>query len=95
MSTDSTGKFPPCTIHLVPGKLAPRSDSKGAADLVAAVITEQGTKNNLPIVDLIVHIAVEGEDGIQLAVTTSGRIICMIADAIDGVNLRNHGKTDP
>lgn len=55
-----------------------------------AVITEQGTAGNLPIVDLIGEV-----NGKKVVLVISGRLLDSIASALRGVNLRIHGKERP
>lgn len=79
-------------IELVEGKQGPfyPSTTEGIA-LKKAVVTEQGTKLNLPIVDLVF----KDEHGNEFVATTTGAIIIGLSDAIKGVNMRNHGKENP
>jgi hypothetical protein len=91
MTTDSTGSVAPVTISLIPGTVAPRGDNAVGVDLTAAVITEQGMASRLPLVDL--HLV--DHEGNRFVATTSGRMLCAIAAAIRGVNVRNHGKAEP
>lgn len=82
----------PVSIDIVPGGLAPRyGDECGALAAVRrAVITEQGTAGNLPIVDLIGEV-----NGKKVVLVISGRLLDSIASALRGVNLRIHGKERP
>lgn len=78
-------------ITLVPGSTAPIYDQGTELKCKQAVITEQGTEANLPIVDLVCYDA----SGRQYLIVLSGRIINGLAHAIMGVNMRNHGKREP
>ena len=82
----------PVIIDIVPGGLAPRyGDECGTLAAVRrAVITEQGTAGNLPIVDLIGEV-----NGKKVVLVISGRLLDSIASALRGVNLRIHGKERP
>lgn len=92
MTMDKTGKVAPMTVRLVEGGTAPRYDyATIALDPIEAVITEKGMASDLPLVDL--HF--EDDNGTRYVATTSGRIVLMIASAIRGANLRNHGRSEP
>lgn len=81
------------TINLVPGKVAPRYEDRNMQELklTDVTITEQGTQENLPMLDLILH----GPDGKRYLAVITGRIANMISTAVKGVNMRNHGKEEP
>lgn len=79
------------TIHMVEGKVAPRYDEGTELVAEAAIITEQGTQANLPIVDLNLR----GPDGKRYLVVLTGRIVNMISAAVKGANKRNHGIEEP
>lgn len=81
------------TIRLVAGDTAPRYEGQGGAELKCeeVVITEQGTKESLPIVDFVMR----GPDGQLYLLVMTGRIVNMIASALRGVNMRNHGIAEP
>lgn len=80
------------SIRLVAGKDAPRYNEAGF-ELVCeeAIITEQATVNNLPIVDF----KMRGPDGKMYLLVLSGRIVNGLARAIRGVNMRIHGVEEP
>ena len=80
-------------VELVHGDMAPRYDPTKTRELTLtkAVITEQGTASNLPLVDLVF---VDG-DGQEYFTMVTGRIINAVARAIRGVNLRIHGTEEP
>jgi hypothetical protein len=79
-------------IELVKGNTAPRytTDWK-QLNLDKALITEEGMESKLPLVDL----QLTDSDGNTHFTMVSGRIILALAEAIQGVNLRNHGSTNP
>ena len=93
--SDDTARMQHVAINIVPGKVAPRynEDSGIVAELVLkhVTITEQGTQQDLPMLDLVLV----GDDGKRYLVVTTGRIACSIAAAVRGVNLRNHGIAEP
>lgn len=91
MTADSTRRFPPLHIRIVPGVLAPRYEDGTAADLEQATITEQGMASGLPLVDLHCR---DG-NGHEIIVVTTGKLLLSLAAAIRGVNLRNHGVEEP
>ena len=63
----------------------------GELKIEKVVITEQGTVNNLPIVDFVLV----GPDGKRYIAVTTGGLVRMLGSAIDGVNERNHGTPFP
>ncbi|MCH9712722.1 MAG: hypothetical protein K0U20_08880 [Proteobacteria bacterium] len=79
-------------IRLINGKDAPRysADIKKLS-IDTLVITEKGTEGDLPIVDLQLTDA----DGNKFFACVTGRIFLSSAEVIQGVNLRNHGSTNP
>lgn len=83
----------PIAIKLCPGIVAPRYEAGTRTEVECgeAVITEQGTVNNLPIVDLLL----DGPDGKKYLLVLSGRTMLAIAAALRGVNQRNHGTPEP
>ncbi len=82
-------------IELVPGKDAPKYTEAegfvGELRIDKVVITEQGTVENLPLVDFVLV----GADGRKYIAVTTGRLARMIGSALDGVNTRNHGTPQP
>ncbi len=79
------------SIRLVPGKVAPRYDEGTELECQEAVITEQGTEANLPLVD----IKMRGPDGKLYLLVLTGRLVNMLSAAVKGVNQRNHGVEEP
>lgn len=79
------------TIHLVEGKTAPRYDTGTELQLEAVIITEQGTKAGLPMVDF----QMRGPDGKLYLVVLTGRIVNGISAAVKGINKRIHGVEEP
>jgi len=79
-------------IQLVAGKVAPRY-GREVLELAfhTAVITENGMGSGLPVVDL----QLADKDGNAYFAAISGRQILALAEAIQGVNYRNHGSTNP
>lgn len=88
MSIDSTGRVDPVSIRLVEGSAAPRWDSAEGLTLEEMIITEKGMQSGFPLVDFVFR----APDGQTMVFTTSGRIVQSMAAAVDGVNLRNHGR---
>jgi len=78
-------------LEIVSGKLAPRHPAYEALKCERIVITEQGTQENLSIVDFEL---IDDEGNLHL-VTFTGRIILAVASALRGVNMRNHGQEEP
>lgn len=80
-------------IELLPGDMAPRynGDRYKKVGIEKVVITEQGTEAGLPIVD----IQMIDENGDRYYACVTGRLVNALAAAIQGVNLRNHGKEEP
>ncbi len=80
-------------IQMVEGDVAPRYDHERGEELrcEGVVITEQGTKANLPIVDF----KMRGADGKFYLLVLSGRIVNAISAAVKGANMRNHGTEEP
>lgn len=76
------------SIRLVKGSDAPRYNN-GETELFVseAVITENGMKSGLPVVDIVM----QDESGKVFYFMLSGRLVQNLAAAIDGVNSRNHG----
>jgi hypothetical protein len=73
-------------------KLAPRYPARTVKLTVTkAVITEKGTKADLPIVDF----QCKDENGMEYYICMTGRIVTGISAVIQGINLRNHGVVDP
>ena len=79
------------SIKLIPGDVAPRYGDAEGLRLEDVVITEQGTRAGLPIVDLVCK---DGR-GNPFVISTTGRVINGLAAAIRGVNLKNHGLEEP
>lgn len=78
-------------IRLVPGDTAPRYDEGQELVCQEVVITEQGTKANLPLVDF----KLRGADGKLYVLVLTGRLVNMVSAAIKGVNQRIHGIDEP
>ena len=78
-------------ITIVPGKLAPKYDNGIELSLQEVTITEQGTEEGLPIVDLTMR----GPDGEFYLLVLTGRIVNGISAAVKGVNERIHGVPQP
>jgi hypothetical protein len=78
-------------IDLVPGGTAPRYANTRELKVQRAVITEQGTQANLPIVDFIM----EDDKGNLFLLVLTGRLVNMVSAAVKGVNMRNHGVEEP
>lgn len=83
------------SIEIVEGKQAPHYLEEdgfvGECKLDKVVITEKGTQGDLPIVDFVMT----APDGKKFMMCLTGRNVTSIAAAIQGVNLRNHGNSDP
>lgn len=83
-------------ITFVAGDTAPRYNGprfQGGCELQCeeAVITEQATKEGLPIVDFRMRDA----KGNFYLLVLSGRIVNALSAAIKGVNTRIHGTPEP
>lgn len=79
------------TIKLVPGDIGPRYENTHELKLDHVTITEQGTQAHLPIVDIVATLP----NGERAVLVLTGRVLCSIAAAVRGVNLRNHGTEEP
>lgn len=79
------------SIRMVPGDKAPHYPDAVECEALEAVITEQGTEANLPIVDLVA----EHPSGQRVVIVLTGSILLGIAAAVRGANLRNHGVAEP
>ena len=80
-------------IKLNSGDVAPRYEKNiRQLKIDSAVITEQGMESGLPLIDLQLT---DAETGKPYFAVISGRLITSLSAAIQGVNLRNHGKIDP
>jgi hypothetical protein len=88
---DRDGKIEPLSINMIEGKIAPRFDA-GVNELTPlyATVTAQGMKSGRPLVD--VHF--EAADGKHFAYTTSGRMMLMLAGAIQAAVVRNGEEPD-
>ena len=79
-------------IELLPGNTAPRYTSVDVELTVdKVVITEQGMESGLPLIDIVLT---DG-NGKKHFTALSGRIVQTLSKAIDGVNVRNHGTSNP
>lgn len=80
-------------IKINPGDVAPRYERDiRELKIDSVVITEQGMESGLPLIDFQLT---DAETGKPYFVMVSGRLITSLSAAIQGVNLRNHGKIDP
>ena len=88
---DRNGKVEPLTINTIPGKTAPRFDAH-TTELTPlhATITERGMTTGLPMVDFVF----EGADDKRYAFTTSGRMLLMLAAAVQAVIIRQGREPD-
>lgn len=79
-------------IQILEGTAAPRYDEQGT-ELVreGVTITERGTQEGLPIVDL----KLRGPDGKFYLLVMSGRIVNAVAMTLRAINFRNHGTETP
>jgi len=82
---------PGVAIKLVEGNVAPRYGEGCELRLEGVTITEQGTKENLPMVDILMR----GPGGKLFMLVLTGREVNAIAAVIKGVNTRNHGTPEP
>lgn len=79
-------------IKIEPGNTAPKYEHPTKElKIELAVITEKGMESGLPIVDF----QLVDEQGNKYFAATTGKLMIMLAGAIQGVNMRNHGSTDP
>lgn len=80
-------------IGILEGKIAPRYDPKKTTqlELTKTVITEKGTKSDLPIVDFIM----KDSFGNEYFFMVTGRIINNLSATIKATNIRNHGMEEP
>lgn len=79
-------------IEVVPGNKGPSYPQQTVGlNIVKAVVTEQGTENGLPIVDLIL----EDVAGNRYMAMTTGRLINSLSAVIKGTNKRIHGIEEP
>lgn len=78
-------------IEIVPGKQAPKYPDAIELACTKVVITEQGTKSGLPIVDFVL----KGPGGGEFVLVLTGRLLNMVSAAVRGVNKRNHGVEEP
>jgi len=80
-------------MQIKEGREAPRYNLEDVKKLtmIKAVITEQGTSEGLPVVDIVMI----DESGKEYFFMTTGRIINGISSAIKGVNTRIHGTEEP
>lgn len=80
------------SIQIVAGSTAPRlEEGTSELELAAVMITEQGTEQGLPIIDL----RCVDQDGKQFLITVTGRLLAGIAAAVRGINTRIHGRPEP
>lgn len=87
------GKGTHLPIELVRGAVAPRYSPQVWKEVIVtkAIITEQGTEKQLPLVDF----QMEDVEGNKYFFMITGRLINALAAAIQGVNQRNHGTSEP
>lgn len=88
---DRDGRIEPFSIHMNPGSVVPRWDA-ATHELtpLSATITERGMQSGLPMVDMVF----EGADGKRHAFTTSGRMMLMLAGAVQAAVVRNGHEPD-
>lgn len=79
------------SIKLIAGKQGPIYKDRKELKILEAVITEQATESNLPIVDLVM----EDDAGNKYLGVLTGRIVNAMSGAVKGVNQRNHGNPEP
>lgn len=89
--SDRDGKIEPLTINTIPGKTMPRYDAH-TTELTPlhATITEQAMKSNWPGVDFVFT----DPHGKRYAYTTSGRMMLLLAGAIQAAVIRNRHEPD-
>lgn len=78
-------------IRLVEGSVAPRYDEGQELTCQEVIITEQGTQENLPLIDF----KMRGPDGKLYVLVLTGRLVNMVSAAVKGVNQRIHGIDEP
>ena len=79
-------------VRFVTGSVAPRFDEvTDVLTCIEAVITEQGTNGGLPIVDF----RCRDQEGRLHIFMLTGRVVQAVGKAIEGVNMRIHGKPNP
>ncbi|MEQ9322994.1 MAG: hypothetical protein RIF41_27760 [Polyangiaceae bacterium] len=78
-------------VNIVEGDKAPRYDTGYEVPIERVTITEKGTASGLPIVDFIA----KDKEGNQVLFVLTGRMVCMLAGAVRGINKRNHGTEEP
>lgn len=78
-------------IHIVPGQIAPQYDTGDELDVESVTITEEGTAQRLPLVD----IRLRGPNDEKYLAVLTGRVVIAIAAAIKGINKRVHGREEP
>lgn len=78
-------------IRFISGHLAPKYDDGVGLECQEVVITEQGMTSGLPLVDFKMRDA----NGKLFVLTLTGRHVNALSAAIQGVNLRIHGKAEP
>lgn len=89
--SDQDGKIEPLTINTIPGSMAPRFEATThPLTPISATITEQGMKSGWPMVDL----TFEDSSGKRFAYTTSGRMMLLLAGAIQAAVVRNKLEPD-
>ncbi len=81
-------------VEIVPGKVAPRYEASDYTklSLEEIKITEQGTAAGLSLVDLVL---VDPDTGKKYFCMVTGRILITLSAAIQGVNQRIHGVSEP
>jgi len=78
-------------IEFVQGDQGPHYTDTIELALERCVVTEKGTQGGLPIVDFVM----KGPAGQKYMFCVTGRMMTMLAAAIKGVNVRNHGVAEP
>ena len=79
-------------IKLVEGNVAPRyAEGTIELNIETAVITEKGMASDLPLIDF----QITDDKGRVYFAALTGRVVLVLAAAIKGVNLRNHGVEEP
>lgn len=88
---DQDGKIEPLVINTIPGNKAPRWDAE-TCELtpLGAHITERGMRTGWPMVDLVF----QDPEGKRAAYTTSGRMMLLLAGAIQAAVIRNKHEPD-
>jgi hypothetical protein len=84
--TDGTQYPGVVDIQIVPGNIAPHYGNAKSLEVSKVIVTERGTKAEMPIVDFVF---VERDDSLRVYSCT-GKIVQGIASVISGVVNKNH-----